>query len=163
MFLAVRCGRVRGPGAGGSHAHNDQLAIVLAIDGEDWIADPGSYLYCPPDARRNAYRSVMAHAAPRWPGREPAPLAIGKFWLADRTRARCLYFGEDGFAGEHVGYGPKVRRAVTLGDDAIAVRDEGLPGPSTTLRLTGREEVRRHFTPAVPIALGYGRLAREAA
>jgi hypothetical protein len=56
-----------------------------------------------------------------------------------------------------------VRRAVTLGDEGIAVRDEGLPGPSTSLRLTGRDEVRRHFAPPVPIALGYGRLARGAA
>src|SRR6185295_13080693 len=132
LFLAVRCGAIA---ANGSHAHNDQLSLVLAIDGEDWIVDPGSYLYCPPDARRNAYRSVTAHAAPRWPGREPAPLNLAKFFLPDRTKARCLYFGDDGFAGEHVGYGTPVRRIVVLRDDEIAIHDEGLPGRAETVQL----------------------------
>jgi hypothetical protein len=163
LFLAVRCGPSSAPRAGGSHAHNDQLAVVLAVDGEDWIVDPGSYLYCPPDARRNAYRSVTAHAAPRWPGREPAPLHLAKFFLPDHAKARCLYFGEDGFVGEHVGYGTPVRRIVMLRDDEIAIHDQGLPGAPQTMRLSGRAEVRRHFAPPVPVAIGYGRLKREAA
>ena len=34
-----------GQDGNGGHAHNDQLSIELNVDGEDWIADPGTYLY----------------------------------------------------------------------------------------------------------------------
>ena len=81
LHLVVRCGPASRPDAGGSHAHNDQLAIDLAIDGVSWIADPGSYLYCPTLQRRNRWRSVSAHAAPQWPGREPSRLDLGNFRL----------------------------------------------------------------------------------
>ncbi len=64
VFLSIRCGKLA-PKLRGAHAHNDQLAIELAVDGEDWIADPGSYLYTPFPDLRNEYRSVAAHFAPR--------------------------------------------------------------------------------------------------
>jgi hypothetical protein len=160
LHLAVRCGPSSSPRAGGSHAHNDQLAIDLTIDGEPWVTDPGSYLYCPPLETRNRWRSVTAHAAPQWPGREPARLDIGTFRLRDETRARCLYFGEKGFAGEHFGYGKPVRRAIALGDETITITDIGLPGPHPRcpVRCDSKEAVGRHFALAVPNSPGYGEI-----
>ena len=160
LFLSVRCGRSVGEGSPGSHAHNDQLAIELAVDGEDWIADPGSYLYCPPIERRNAWRSVSAHAAPHWGEREPGQLDVGPFRMIDLAHASCLHFTEQGFAGAHTGFGAPIRRDVVLGDEIITIVDTGLP-PDPAYRVTrceGRDETRRHFRPAVDFSPGYGRL-----
>ncbi|MSO85874.1 MAG: hypothetical protein EXR04_08030, partial [Rhodospirillales bacterium] len=157
LYLAARCGAIGRDGRG-AHAHNDQLAIELAIDGEDWIADPGSYLYTPDPDARNAYRSAAAHAAPQWPGgREPGDLTLGLFWLGDRARARCLVFNQDRFVGAHLGFGPPVRREVRVTDDAIIVRDLGLPGPAARRRAAGKAEARAAFTMSVPFSPGYGR------
>lgn len=158
LFLAVRCGEAVRDGRG-AHAHNDQLAIELAVDGEDWIADPGSYLYTADARLRNAYRSVAAHAAPRWPGREPGRLDLGTFWLGDDSRARCLVFADDRFVGEHFGFGARVAREVRVTDDAVIVRDFGLPGPVIRQRLAGRTETRDFFKAGVPFSPGYGRQA----
>jgi hypothetical protein len=156
LFLAIRCGAASRDGRG-AHAHNDQLAIELAIDGEDWIADPGSYVYTADLALRNAYRSVAAHAAPQWPGRESGRLDLGTFWLGDDARARCLLFADGRFVGEHFGYGERVAREVRMSDGAIVVRDFGLPGPGFKRRLSGRDSTRDYFGGAVPFSPGYGR------
>jgi len=160
LYLALRCGPTSSPRAGGSHAHNDQLAIDLMIDNEPWVTDPGSYLYCPPLDRRNRWRSVAAHAAPQWPGREPSQLDLGSFRLRDQTQARCLYFGPLGFAGEHVGYGTPVRRLIALTDDFISISDCGLPTSKqeSPTRCVGKLEVQRHFATFAPYSPGYGEI-----
>ena len=156
LFLAVRCGPAGRDGRG-AHAHNDQLALELAIDGADWIADPGSYLYTADARWRNAYRSVAAHAAPQWPGREPGNLDLGPFWLGDDAHARCRVFADDHFVGEHFGFGVRIAREVRVTDDAIVVRDFGLPGLGARHRLDGRAATQAFFKSVVPFSPGYGR------
>lgn len=160
LLLTVRCGAACSPRAGGSHAHNDQLAIDLTVDGEPWITDPGSYLYCPPLDRRNRWRSVTAHAAPQWPGREPGRLDLGAFRMRDDAKARCLYFGPHGFVGEHWGYGAPVRRRIALTDEGIVISDSGLPNaaPAGPVRCVGKCAMQRHFAIAVPCSPGYGEI-----
>ena len=161
LFFAVRCGPIGRDGRG-AHAHNDQLALELAIDGEDWIADPGSYLYTADARWRNAYRALAAHAAPQWPGREPGRLDLGPFWLGDDARARCRVFADDRFVGEHFGFGARIVRKVRVTDAAIIVSDFGLPGPGARHRLDGRAATREFFKLAVPFSPGYGRQDRRA-
>jgi hypothetical protein len=122
LFLAVRCGPI-GQNGNGGHSHNDQLSIELAIDGEDRVRDPGTYLYTPLPARRNEYRSVGSHFAPRVAGREPGRLDLGLFRLGDEARAETLYFGPQGFVGKHRGFGAEVFRRVAILEDAILVTD----------------------------------------
>lgn len=122
LYMAVRCGPIGQDGNGG-HAHNDQLSLELSVDGEDWIRDPGTYLYTPLPARRNEYRSVKAHFAPWVEGREPGCLDLGTFRLGNEAKAECLYFGVEGFGGRHWGYGKPVYRIVTLRDDLIRIED----------------------------------------
>ena len=55
VLLAVRCGGVDGRTMT-AHAHLDQLGVELNVDGDDWIADPGTYLYTALPQRRDAYR-----------------------------------------------------------------------------------------------------------
>jgi hypothetical protein len=158
LYLSVRCGRSHGIGVSGSHAHNDQLSFELAIDGEDWLSDPGSYLYCPPAPRRDAWRSVRAHTAPQWPGREPGLLNRGGFQLIDKAHARCLYFGLDGFVGEHHGFGPRVSRLILLADNTITICDMGLSymTQASHVKCGDRDAVREAFPTIVPFSQGYG-------
>ncbi len=129
FFLSVRCGAVGQNGRGG-HAHNDQLAIELNVDGEDWLADPGSFTYTASPELRDAYRSVRAHAVPRLGDEEPARLDLGPFRLEDRAKARCLGFDATHFHGVHFGYGVPVFRTVRIEAARIVVVDGyGAMGP----------------------------------
>ncbi len=159
FFLSLRCGPV-GQNGNGGHAHNDQLAMELQIDGEDWLADPGSYLYTPAPKLRNAYRSVLAHAAPRDATGEPASLDLGLFCLEDRTRAACLHFDESRFHGIHFGFGAAVHRLVEIGSARITVRDVLEPGGGEVKRLTitNAASLRDAFDLKLAFSPGYGKL-----
>jgi hypothetical protein len=122
FYLAVRCGTIGQNGVGG-HAHNDQLAIELFMDGRDIIRDPGAYLYTPLPVRRNQYRSIAAHFAPQLAGCEPGSLDSNLFRLGNEAKARCIYFGDKGFIGVHHGFGTAVYRIVRLMPDVIEIED----------------------------------------
>lgn len=157
LFLSVRCGPI-GLNGRGAHAHNDQLAVELNIDGEDWIADPGSYLYTPLPERRDEYRSVKAHFAPRLGEQEPGNLRLGLFWLGDEARAEVLRFEPDGFIGRHRGFGVAVYREVILRAGTIRVRDfiddGGKDAPKIVVR--NADEVPAALDLKVPFSPAYG-------
>lgn len=129
LWLAIRCGSVGQYGAAG-HVHNDQLAIELWIDGQPVVMDPGTYLYTPLPQRRNEYRSVAAHDAPRLDGGEPGLLTHGLFQIEGARPGTCEYFGARGFVGWHDGYGAgrRVTRIVELRDDVIVIHDMAQDG-----------------------------------
>lgn len=170
LFLTVRCGPLGQNGRGG-HCHNDQLAVELAVDGEDWIAETGTYLYTPVPERRNAYRSVHAHFAPRLgEGQEPGRLDLGPFWLGDEAKARCAAFGTKGFLGSHRGFGPEVFRRVELSDTGIRITDvvkgrakKTADRAADRIVLGGRDAVRAAFQPPLAVSPGYGLVFRERA
>lgn len=152
LYLALHCGPV-GQNGNGGHAHNDQLAIELSIDGENWISDPGTYLYTALPEKRNEYRSVGAHFAPRLPGKEPARLDLNIFRLEETTRAKCLYFGELGFIGMHEGYGMPVWRVVSIEENEIRVTDYYSHHTNLPERLKmSRDSLPEH----PPVSPGYG-------
>ena len=156
LYLSIRCGPVGQRGRGG-HAHNDQLAIELDIDGDPWISDPGSFVYTALPERRNAYRSVTAHFTPTQDGKEQAPLDRGLFRLPERARARCTTFGECRFVGHHLAYGRPTTRTVDIQADEIVIVDE-LPAddPSEeTFEMTSPAELQGPVD-AVPYSPGYG-------
>jgi hypothetical protein len=160
LFMSVRCGPLGQNGHGG-HDHNDQLAIELQVDGVDWLTDPGSYTYSADPMLRDAYRSVMAHAAPRHGSREPASLALGMFRLEDTANARCIAFDRDGFLGFHHGFGTATYRAIRIEPDRIRMRDLSDGGADwehevEAVTLASADEVRRHFDIRVPFSPGYG-------
>lgn len=153
LFLAIRCGEIGLAGLG-AHAHCDQLAIELVIDGETRVRDPGTYLYTASPACRNAYRSVSAHHAPRVAGREPADLMRHLFDLRGAAEGQCLYFSERGFVGRHAGYGAWVWRQVVVDDEGVVVHDYCESGDALTLTDPMPEPLT--FSPA------YGRLLENA-
>ena len=158
FFLSVRCGPI-GQNGNGGHAHNDQLAIELTIDGEDWVADPGTYLYTPSPKDRNTYRSVHAHAAPKVGHGEPARLDLGLFKVEDRAPARCLRFGPDEFAGEHAGYGAVLRRRIAFSKGRIRITDRTVTtnqpdAPPVTVN--NGKALRDIWSLDLPFSCGYG-------
>ena len=48
-------------GKGGSHIHNDILSFELSMFGDDFIIDPGAYVYTPDFKARNKFRRTRAH------------------------------------------------------------------------------------------------------
>lgn len=150
LYLAVRCGEIGLAGLG-AHAHCDQLAIELVMNGKELARDPGTYLYTPFPDWRNAYRSAKAHHVPRTPGLEPGNLARGPFDLRGTAEGECLYFGPRGFVGRHKGYGPWVYRIIALENERVLVHDFSNGG----LRIVDPTPERLAFSP------GYGRLAPE--
>ncbi len=149
MFLSIRCGPV-GQNGNGGHAHNDALSIELQIDGIDRITDPGSYLYTPLPEIRNAYRSIKAHFAPTVDQREPNPIDHNLFQMEDRAQAQCLYFGDNGFIGMHMGYGSPVYRLIQVEDERLVIKD-GINGPEKLILLDPLNP-----THGLPFSSGYG-------
>lgn len=157
LYLAVRCGRVGGNGA---HAHNDQLALELWVGGNPVVLDPGSYVYTALPAERNRYRSVRAHFAPWVAGLEPGDLSGSLFELSDTARAQCLYWGPDGFAGVHEGYGFPVYRVVALGPDGVRVEDFAAGRTLERCPLAPEHEHPRFPPAGLAVSEKYGALRR---
>ncbi len=149
-FVSVRCGPIGQNGQGG-HAHNDQLAVEIEIDGIAWARDPGSFVYTADLAERNRYRSVMAHFAPRHGTEEPARM-LAPFRLEDRARAEMLRFGPD-FVGRHFGFGPPVHRRVAIEGGAIMIED--WPGEGE-ITIRSPAELARLWRLDLPFSPGYG-------
>lgn len=122
LYLAIRCGSVGQKGNGG-HAHNDQLAIELNIDGEDWITDPGTYLYTPLPERRNSYRSIKAHSAPQVDRQEPGSLNLGLFSLCNAPKVECIHYGQDVFLGRYFNQDFQMYRMLILKSDGLIILD----------------------------------------
>ena len=158
FFLSVRCGPV-GQNGNGGHAHNDQLAIELNIDGEDWIADPGTYLYTPSPNDRNAYRSIHAHAGPKIGDEEPSRLDLGLFRLEDNANAECLTFGPDSFEGMHQGYGVPLHRRIHIQGGEIRIIDSAkMTGQTevTPVSVKSGEALRKLWSLNLAFSPGYG-------
>jgi len=59
-YMVISCGP-NGQGGLGGHAHNDKLSFELCVDGEDFIVDPGTYIYTADPGWRNKFRSTAYH------------------------------------------------------------------------------------------------------
>lgn len=128
LYMTVRCGDV-GQNGNGGHAHNDQLSITLQIDGEDVIADPGTYLYTPLPQRRNEFRSTASHFTVQKDGMEQNPWhpgSEGLFSLArEATFAKVLLLTPNAVVMEHSGFGEKVYRIVEVFEEDVCICDYG--------------------------------------
>jgi hypothetical protein len=153
-FIAVRCGPV-GQNGNGGHAHNDQLAVEIEIDGTGWAVDPGTFVYTPDLTARNAYRSVTAHFAPRPGHAEPARL-LAPFRLEDNAHARALVFAAGEFVGRHDGFGSPLFRRVRLEPGVIAIEDSASVLAPGTHRVTSPAELARLWGLDLPFSAGYG-------
>ena len=147
FYLAVRCPEP-GPKRLFGHSHCDLLALELHHAGRDLITDPGSFLYTPFPALRNAYRGPTAHFVPLLEGLVPADLDRDLFDLSWRVSCRRLCFCRLGFIGELAGADCRVRRVVEILPDRLRVTDVApARGPALV----------SPFRPQIEVSDGYGR------
>ena len=59
-FMAVDAGDIGQAGMGG-HAHNDTLSFTLSAYGQQFLVDPGTFVYTANPHARNAYRATSSH------------------------------------------------------------------------------------------------------
>jgi hypothetical protein len=154
LYIAVRCGAI-GQNGNGGHAHNDQLSIELNVDGEDWITDPGTYLYTPRPERRNEYRSVKAHFAPQIEGQEPGRLDLGLFRLGNETSGICRFYGKEGFIGMYRTPDLVVYRTIVIKGESLVIRDR-----CDRHRLVSQSPLQQNcYVPKV--STGYGKISNS--
>lgn len=126
IHLVVRCGP-NGQNGNGGHAHNDQLSIVLSVDGEPVLVDSGTYLYTPAPEKRNLFRSTAMHNTLAVEGKEQNSWlegTVGLFSMKDQARASVREVNRDRFIGEHTGFGVPHRRTLGITETCIVGLDE---------------------------------------
>lgn len=123
LYLAVRCGRHSRRLREG-HAHHDQLAVELQVDGLDWEADCGSYLYTPSPMQRNLYRSAAAHNVPRVVQHLGTASVDGPmFGLHNMAWGVCLVFEPYRFVGRLQLKATPVYRVVEIDRQSVRILD----------------------------------------
>lgn len=154
-----------------AHSHNDQLGVLLWVDGRQVLADTGVYDYGA-NPRRQYARSAAAHNTAQYDGVEPIPTA-GSYMLGKRTDVIVEADEEDRIAASHArrsfgGPSYEHRRSVaTMASEAgpsSGAVSAGGAGPSSGAvsgwrivdRVTGDPDttytVRYHFHPDVDVS-----------
>lgn len=155
-FVLFDCGPL-GYGSGG-HGHADMLSVMLVVNGQEVLVDPGTYAYNLDQTFRNYFRSTCAHNTITVDGEDQAIIIDRMAW--DRI-PRCTmidsFFSEffDVMIAEHDGYNrlePPVthRRIVLFCKDPIyfiIIDQLESQGPH-------RYSLHYHFPPGVSILEG---------
>ncbi len=68
-------------GKGGSHVHNDILSFELSMLGNDFIIDPGTYVYTSDFKARNKFRKTRAHNTVMIDNEEQNPISEDPFYI----------------------------------------------------------------------------------
>lgn len=131
VYLAVRCGQNGTSGKGG-HTHNDQLSFELNIKGEDFIIDPGTYVYTSNYEMRNLFRSTEYHNTLQLDNLEQNEFnAKDLFFMQDQTEAHVIDFDISLFSGKHFGFvkdtGLIHQRDIELQNKKILICDKLVP------------------------------------
>lgn len=93
-----------------AHGHADALSFCLAINGDGWLVDPGTYAYHSLPEWRNYFRGTLAHNTIQIDGEDQSQIAGPFLWLnhAQATLAKpTLRAGLQEIAGTHDGYGKR--------------------------------------------------------
>ncbi len=128
VYCLIRCGELsfRGDGV---HSHNDQLSFELTVDGEDFIVDPGSYIYTGNFRMRNMFRSTEMHNTVQIERSEQNDFDDQNlFYMKEQTYSKCIDFKKNFFLGKHVGYLKKHnvihQRSFSLKENYLSIHDE---------------------------------------
>ena len=136
-----------------AHGHADALSVCLALDGQWWLVDPGTYAYHGEPEWRNYFRGTTAHNTVTVDGRDQSEIGGPFLWLR-KARARLQKVEQldaiQSCSGCHDGYQPLgVTHCRTLRLDPEAgwleVIDQ-LEG-----RRKARVAVHYHFAPDVVV------------
>lgn len=127
-YCIIRCGELSCRGEGG-HSHNDQLSFELNIDGEDFIIDPGTYVYTADYKMRNLFRSTEMHNTIYIDNIEQNDFdEWNLFYMREQSFGKCKLFNDTTFCGEHYGYKEKCgvihERSIKLLKNMLIIEDK---------------------------------------
>jgi hypothetical protein len=117
-----------------AHGHADALSILLCIDGEPILVDPGTYLYHSGGAWRDWFRSTRAHNTLTLAGDDQSIMS-GAFNWSHKANASLVEASDMAILAEHDGYvghsGATHRRQVRITEEGLRIEDEvsGKPHP----------------------------------
>lgn len=133
-----------------AHSHNDQLNILLWIDGHPLLTDTGVYDYAR-TPRRQFARSVRAHNTAQYGDVEPIPIA-GSYLMGRRTSTEVVHTTDQSIQvtcrrDPVVGTTYEHERKIESDSNAWTISDE--------IRSESEERVtvRFHFHPAITISV----------
>lgn len=156
-YLATfRCGSVGQRGKGG-HAHCDQLALTLAVDGKEIISDSGTYVYTSNPSVRNRFRSSGVHSTIVVEGKEQFPFgektSDDLFWIKDnRLYTDIEISGQCKIEASHKGYSKRVSRKIEFFEKRIHVEDSTESGDfESRLVLTPESQAKQNDSGNVSI------------
>jgi hypothetical protein len=144
LLLSFRCSGAPPAAAPRGHRHDDNLAIEYRFKATD-CRDPGSFVYTPGIEQRNRYRGASAHDVPRVRGRPVTVIGNALFDIEEKAHARCLYWRQDGVAGEIAGPSGRILRILHLTPGRLSIFD-AVDNPA------GLEDI----VAEMPISHGYG-------
>ncbi|MFL0267490.1 alginate lyase family protein [Candidatus Clostridium radicumherbarum] len=128
IYCLIRCGELSFRGLG-VHSHNDQLSFELNVDGEDFIIDPGTFVYTADYKMRNLFRCTKMHNTISIEDCEQNYYEEQNlFYMKEQTNAKCMEFDDNKFVGRHYGFKAKCgiihERTIVLKDDHIEITDK---------------------------------------
>lgn len=82
---------------GSGHSHSDWLSFVLALGGETFIVDPGSYVYSSNPEERNRFRSTSMHNTIVVDGKSQSDIPEKELWKLPRIGRTSIDNWESGF------------------------------------------------------------------
>ena len=130
-----------------AHGHADALSLWLAIDGEYFLVDAGTYAYHSHPEWRTFFRSTAAHNTARVDGRNQSEMA-GRFLWSAKASARLLRFEKSSeqvtIEAEHDGY-TRLQDPVTHRRRVCFDRNNGGVSIEDSFQCGGRHEVELFF------------------
>ncbi len=104
--LIFDCGEL-GYGSLAAHGHADALSVVLLVEGNEILTDPGTYAYHTERPWRDYFRSTAAHNTVEVAGEDQSVIGGAFLWLKE-AHAHCIGRYRDAerleVAGMHEGY-----------------------------------------------------------
>lgn len=145
--LLIDVGEV-GPPHLPAHSHNDQLSVLLWVDGKPLLTDTGVYDYAP-TSRRRFSRSVSAHNTAQYSDVEPIPTG-GRYLMGKRTSPELVKQSDGTIHGRYsrqgvVGPNYTHQREVSTISSGVAISDEVNSHSDSTFT------VRYHFDPSITV------------
>jgi hypothetical protein len=93
--------------SGCAHGHADALQVIVSADGQDWLVDPGTFVYTSSPEWRLAFSGTAGHNTVTVDGRPQAePVDVFKWREVPQPRLECWTSlpGVDLAIGSHDGY-----------------------------------------------------------
>jgi hypothetical protein len=79
---------------GASHLHADRNSVLLWLDGQEVLVDPGTWLYNGSAEARHHLRATRSHNTASLEGRDQCDLAQGRFAVADLPTTEALLWAD---------------------------------------------------------------------